>query len=156
MKAFFHTSVFLILCACGALAVIKPASLDAQEQSPVAARQDILEHWGKATKPVGGMLQGTVAFDLATVQNVLQLYTDGAATLPTLFPEPVAGKAEKTDAKAEIWQNKAKFVALFDAFGKSALEAKDKIVDEASFKAQMPGLLGQCKNCHDSYRAKKS
>lgn len=116
-------------------------------------RQTILKGWGDATRPVGGMLKGEAPFDLAKVQEALDAYVAGTEKLPGLFPDN--SKTGKTEASPKIWEEKAKFEAIFAKLNGDAKAAKVAITDEASFKANIGKVLGNCKACHDNYREKK-
>lgn len=127
------------------------ASMAIAQADVVKERQALLKQFGDATKPVGGMLRGGVPFDLAQVQAALDLYVKNAKELPALFPE---GSGPGSDALPAIWTNKADFDARFAKFGSDAAAARAAITDEASFKANFPGVIRNCGACHDSYRQK--
>lgn len=93
-------------------------------------------------------------FDLAYVQKALQTWVDHAGKLaPPLFPDD--SRTGKTRATPKVWEDRAKFNALFDTFGKNSAAAAKTIVDAASAREAMPKLFGDCKSCHDDLRAKK-
>ncbi|MDQ0345609.1 c-type cytochrome [Ancylobacter vacuolatus] len=118
----------------------------------IKERQALLKQFGDATKPIGGMLRGSVPFDLAQVQAALDLYVTDAKVLPTLFP---AGSGTgDTEALPAIWTNKADFDARFAKLGTDAAAARAAITDEARFKASFPGVVRNCGGCHDNYRQK--
>lgn len=123
------------------------------QNDPIAARQKILKSFGKTTKPVVGMLQGKTAFNLPTVQTALKTIVAGTKDLPNLFP-PNSKTGEKTKALPKIWEDKTDFVRRFSKLGKDAAAAETAITDEASLKANMGKVLGNCKSCHDNYRQK--
>jgi cytochrome c556 len=108
---------------------------------------------GAATKTVVGMLRGA-PFDLDAVKAALKSYANAAAKAPALFPEGSDGG--DTNALPAIWENKADFNARFTKFGNDVSSASAAIVDEATFKATMPGVLKNCGGCHELYRAKKN
>lgn len=120
----------------------------------IKERKAVLKGFGDATKPVAGMLKGQAAFDLATVQKALGVYEAGAKKLPSLFPAD-SKTGDDTEALPKIWEDTAKFDAIFDKLAKESAAAMASIKDEASFKATFPKLLGNCKACHDDYRQKK-
>lgn len=140
-----------LLCAAMVLA-LGLAGVAAAEVNAVAGRQAILKGFGKATP--GAMLQGKEPFDLAKAQAALATYQKGAAALPLLFPSaPSAGAT--TDALPVIWRNKRDFEARFAKLAVDARAASMAIRDEASFRAEFPKLLANCKGCHTTYRAEK-
>ena len=127
------------------------ASLAVAQADVAKERQALLKQFGEVTKPVGGMLRGSVPFDLAQVQAALDLYVKDAKVLPGLFPE---GSGAGSDALPAIWTNKADFDARFAKLGTDAAAARAAITDEASFKANFPGVVRNCGACHDTYRQK--
>ncbi|SCW38525.1 c-type cytochrome [Ancylobacter rudongensis] len=137
--------------AAGIITAIAATAVMAQADV-IKERQALLKQFGDATKPIGGMLRGSVPFDLAQVQAALDLYVKDAKVLPTLFP---AGSGTgDTEALPAIWTNKADFDARFAKLGTDAAAARAAITDEASFKANFPGVVRNCGGCHDNYRQK--
>ncbi|RTM00039.1 cytochrome c [Ancylobacter aquaticus] len=137
--------------AAGIITAIAATAVTAQADV-IKERQALLKQFGDATKPIGGMLRGSVPFDLAQVQAALDLYVKDAKVLPTLFP---AGSGTgDTEALPAIWTNKADFDARFAKLGTDAAAARAAITDEASFKASFPGVVRNCGGCHDTYRQK--
>lgn len=118
----------------------------------IKQRQTLLKQFGDVTKPVGGMLRGSVPFDLATVQAALDIYAKNAKVLPTLFP--VGSDTGDTEALPTVWSKNAEFVALYAKLGSDATAARTAITDEASFKANFPGVVKNCGTCHDTFRKK--
>jgi cytochrome c556 len=121
---------------------------------PIADRKAVLKGIGDATKAPGAMMKGEAPFDLAAVKKALDAYVDGAKKLPAMFPEN--SKTGDTASLPKIWDEKAKFDAIFTKMGADATAAAAAIKDEASFKANFGKVLGNCKACHDDYRQKKS
>lgn len=118
----------------------------------IKQRQTLLKQFGDVTKPVGGMLRGNVPFDLATVQAALDTYAKNTKVLPTLFPP--GSDTGDTAALPAVWQSHAEFLALYAKLGSDATAARAAITDEASFKANFPGVIKTCGVCHDTYRKK--
>ena len=125
----------------------------AHAASALEDRQTIFKGFGDATLPVAGMLKGEAPFDLAKVQAALATYAAGAPKLPALFPDN--SKTGKTEASPKIWEEKTKFEAGFTKLADATKAAQAAITDEASFKANIGKVLGNCKACHDDYRIKK-
>jgi cytochrome c556 len=136
-----------------ALLLVAATSVHSQND-PIAARRAILKGFGDATKAPAAMLKGEAPFDLAKVKMTLQTYSDGVKKLPALFPENSKTGGD-TAALPKIWEDKARFESLYAKLGKDADANLVAIVDEASFKREFPKQLGDCKTCHDDYRAKK-
>ena len=120
---------------------------------PIKQRRDLMKANGDATKPILGMMKGA-PFDLAAVKAALKTYADAAAKASDLFPD--SSKTGDTKAQPAIGDNKADFSARFVKLADDVKAASTAIVDEASFKATMPGVLKNCGGCHEQYRAKKS
>ena len=135
-----------LLLAIGAGAVLA-------DGDSIKERRALMKANGEATRTLVAMLKGA-PFDLGVVQAALRSFTDAAAKEPALFPDD--SKTGDTNALPAIWDNKADFNARYVKFGEDAAAALAGITDEASFKAQMPGVLKNCGGCHELYRAKKS
>ncbi len=121
------------------------------DSDSIAKRRALMKANGKATGAIVGILKGA-PFDLAAVQAALKTYSDAAAKEPALFPDD--SKTGDTNALPAIWDNKADFEARFAKFGKDAAAASAAITDEASFKANFPGVVKNCGTCHDTFRKK--
>lgn len=147
MLRMFSVSAIAVaaMCAVGVSGVVA-------QSSAISARKDILKSWGGATREPGLMLRGEAAFDLAKVQTALKLYQEGSAKLPALFPAD--SQTGETKALPAIWAEKDKFNAIFTKLTADAVAASVAIKDEASFKTEMPKVLGNCGACHNAYRAK--
>lgn len=143
------------LTIAAAVAMISVAATAVVAQTDVVKeRQTLLKEFGSATRPVAGMLRGQAPFDLATVQAALDTYAKNAKVLPTLFPEG-SGPGPNTEALPAVWEKKAEFAALFGKLASDATAARAAITDEASFKANFPGVVRTCGTCHDTFRQKK-
>lgn len=116
-------------------------------------RQTVLKGFGDETRGVIRMLKGEAPFDLAKVKAALATYESGAEKLPGLFPDN--SKTGKTEASPKIWDEKAKFEALFAKLKSESASASAAITDPASLKANFPKVLGTCKACHDDFRIEK-
>ena len=123
------------------------------DEDPIVARRALMKANGAATKTVVGMLKGA-PFDLEAVKAALKNYGDAAAQAPGLFPD--TSKTGDTNALPAIWDNKADFEARFKKLAADVSAASSAITDEASFKANMPGVLKNCGGCHEQYRAKQN
>lgn len=144
-----------ILAASGALslaAVVLVAGHVRAEGDPIVERRAILKSWGNATRDPGKMLRGEESFDLAKVQSLLKLIGDSAPKLQALFPD--SSKNGDTKALPAVWEKKAAFEAIYTKIATDATAAAAGIKDEATFKAQLPKVLGNCSACHNDFRAK--
>jgi len=121
------------------------------DADPVKTRREIMKSNGEATKTVVGMLKGA-PFDLEAVKAALKAYANAGDKAPALFPE--GSGVGDTHALPAIWEDKADFDGRFKKLGADVAAAATAITDEASFKANMPGVLKNCGGCHEKYRAK--
>lgn len=121
----------------------------------VEQRKALMKEMGAQSRPVGAMLRGQEAFDLAKVQASLKVFAENPEKAGPLFPES-SKNAEKTEALPTIWENKAKFDAIRTKMSEEAKAAMASIKDEASFKAEMPKVLQNCGACHNDFRKKNS
>jgi cytochrome c556 len=124
----------------------------AAQGNPIEARKAILKTFGAAVREPGLMLRGEAAFDLAKVQATLKVFAEGAPKLPALFP--ANSQTGDTKALPAIWTEQDKFNAIFTKLAADSTAAGAAIKDEASFKTEMPKVLGNCGACHNAYRAK--
>ena len=144
-------SVKSIVVALALLSVAAAAPVIAADA--IEARQAIFKAMGDDTRPLAAMLKGEAPFDLALVKVALKTQADAAEKLKDLFPDNA--RTGKTEASPRIWAEKDRFLGLFARLGADARATDAAIVDEASFKAKLPGLLADCKACHDDFRVKK-
>jgi cytochrome c556 len=146
MKKFYAAVATIAVLATGAVLA---------QTDPIVQRQTILKGIGDATKPIAAMLKGETPYDDATVKKSLGTIADGAKKLPDLFPD-TSKTGHDTAALPKIWDDKAKFNAIYAKLAADATAAQGSITDVASLKANMGSVFGDCKSCHDDYRAKKS
>ena len=131
----------------------------------VAAQQDLVtqaQNVMKANgKNLGGVLspmfKGEKPYDQAAVDAALTQLDDTAKKLPTLFPASVKDAKWEGDfsPSPKIWEDKAGFDAKIASFAKVVSEAKVKIKDMDSLKANFPGIGKECGGCHETFRVKK-
>ena len=124
------------------------------QEDPIAKRRAIYKSFGQAAKEPGQMLKKEQPFELAKVQAALRTFEEGNQRLPELFPENSKTGGE-TAALPIIWEDKAKFNALFVKFGHDTKIAMTAIKDEATFRSEFPKVLRSCGGCHDTFRLKK-
>ena len=127
------------------------------QQDAVKLAQDTMKANGKNMGGVlGPMFKGEKPYDQAAVNAALTQLDETAKKLPTLFPASVKGAKWEGDysASPKIWEDKAGFDAKIASFAKVVTEAKAKIKDLDSLKANFPGIGKECGACHETYRLK--
>ena len=132
----------------------------------VVAQQDVanqtqttMKATGRALGAVlGPMFKGEKPYDQAAVDAALTQLDDTAKKLPTLFPASVKDAKWEGDfsPSPKIWEDTAGFDAKIASFAKVVSEAKAKIKDMDSLKANFPGIGKECGGCHETFRVKKS
>jgi cytochrome c556 len=128
------------------------------QQDQVKDTQAMMKGNGKNAGALAAMVKGEKPYDQATVDAALTQFSDTAAKLPTLFPESIKGKPFDGDysPSAKIWEDKAGFAEHIASFAKVVGDAKGKITDLDTLKAQLSVIGKQCGGCHETYRIKKS
>jgi cytochrome c556 len=122
------------------------------QSAAIGQRKEQFKAMAGGAGPIGKMLRGEEAFNLATVQTGLRAIQANAKTLPGLFPDD--SKTGDTKALPLIWENKAKFTGIFTKLEADATAALAAIKDEATMKTEMPKVLGNCGACHQEFRAR--
>jgi cytochrome c556 len=138
-----------------AAAVLVTGVTVAAAQDPIAERKAAMKAAGDQARIGALMARGEAPFDLAKAQAIFQTYADSAAKAKGLFPDNTKTGGD-TAADPRIWQTMSDFQAKLAKFGQEATEAKAKVKDEASFKANFSEVQKNCGGCHETYRVKKS
>ena len=126
------------------------------QQDVVKETQNVMKGNGKNAGAVAAMVKGEKPYDQATVDTALAQFEDTAKKLPTLFPDSTKGLKPEGDysASPKIWEDKAGFDAKIADFAKVVSEAKAKIKDADSLKANFPAIGKACGGCHETFRVK--
>jgi cytochrome c556 len=140
------------LLAASLLAV--PTLALAQNAEVIKERKANFKAMGDAAKPTGAMMKGEADFDLAAVKNAIKVFQEKAALQGKLFPDD-SKEGEKTEALPAIWENKADFEERFVKLAEAAKAADASIIDEDTFGAEWPKVMGNCGSCHKKYRKPK-
>jgi len=127
------------------------------QQDQVNQTQSQMKETGKNAGALGAIVKGEKPYDQATVDAALAKFEDTAKKLPTLFPESTKGLKPEGDysASPKIWEDKAGFDEHIASFAKTVIEAKGKIKNLDTLKAELPVIGKQCGGCHETYRIKK-
>src|SRR5215212_4027914 len=130
----------------------------------VVAQQDVANQTQTTMKATGRalgavltpMVKGDKPYDHAAVDTALGQLEDTAKKLPTMFPESIKGVKIEGDysSSPKIWEDKAGFAAKIESFAKVVTEAKAKIKDLDSLKANVPAIGKECGGCHETFRLK--
>ncbi len=127
-------------------------------QDAVKDAQAVMKNTGKNAGGLGAMVKGEKPYDQAAVDAAFAVFAETAKKLPTLFPAAMKGmKLEGDyDASPKVWDDKAGFDEHAASFAKTVDEAKGKIKDLDTLKANFPLVGKQCGGCHETYRVKHS
>ena len=128
------------------------------EPDQVKDTQTMMKGNGKNAGALSAMIKGEKPYDQTTVDAALAQFDDTAKKLPTLFPVSIKGKPFEGDysPSAKIWEDSAGFKEHIASFAKAVGDAKGKIKDVDTLKAEL-GVIGkQCGGCHETFRVKKS
>jgi cytochrome c556 len=120
------------------------------QDNPIKERQALMKKNSDATQLVSAMLKGETPYDAAAAAEAMTGINGNMDKIVTLFPE---GSAAGSDAKPEIWEDKADF----DAKAETVKEATAKAAEAApggkdSFQAAFTDVGQGCKGCHEKYR----
>ena len=114
----------------------------------VMARMQGMEQIGAASKVLGNMARGRVAFDAEAATSAKAALAQHAAEIPALF------EAQEDDPKSEalpaIWSDFADFTAKADTL-RDAAKAMD-VTSAETIAAGMGEVGGACRSCHKAYR----
>jgi cytochrome c556 len=130
----------------------------------VVAQQDVAKSTQDQMKATGRALGGTLApmnkgekpYDQAAVDAALKTLEETATKLPNMFPASVKAVKFEGDynTSPKIWEDAAGFKAKIDDFAKAVADAKAKIKDIDSLKANFPAIGKACGGCHETFRVK--
>ena len=150
---------FTTALACAALSLALPVSDASAQAAPtdrasVEYRQLVMGAIGSNMGAIGGIMKNQLALPGA-VANHAQQMADAAKLVAPAFKQKVT--AGKTDAKAEIWKDWAKFEKAIATYEKAAsqLASAAKGSDPAAVGLAVRALGESCGGCHDSFRKPK-
>lgn len=122
------------------------------QSGAIDLRKAQMKAMGGAAGPIGKMLKGEEAFDLAKAKGAIDTIAKAAKASVSLYPAD--SKTGDTKALPAIWENKAKFDGLFAKLEADANAVNAAVKDEASFKAEAGKIFANCGACHNDFRAK--
>ncbi|MBR0904497.1 cytochrome c [Bradyrhizobium liaoningense] len=126
------------------------------QQDSVKEVQTLMKGNGRNAGAMSAIVKGEKPYDQATVNSALAQFEDTAKKLPNLFPASAKGVKLDGDysASPKVWEDKAGFDAKIASFAKVVGEAKGKVKDLDSLKANLPAIGKECGACHETYRIK--
>ena len=128
------------------------------QQDAVKLAQDTMKANGRNMGTVlSPMFKGEKPYDQAAVDSALNQLEDTARKLPAMFPASIKDAKWEGDfsPSPKLWEDKAGYDAKVASFTKAVTEAKAKIKDLDSLKANFPGIGKECGGCHETFRLKK-
>jgi cytochrome c556 len=135
----------------GSLAV---AGAALAQDSPIKKRQAIMKKNGDSVTLITAMFKGEKPYDAAAAAAAFNSINGAMDEFVTLFPEGSTSK--DSDAKPEIWKNKADFndwaKQLKEDTAKAAAAAAGGI---ATLQPAFAAVGKSCQGCHESYRVQK-
>ena len=153
------TAVISTATFCAAIAVSTIAF--AASHSDGKAQEDAAEYRQSTFKMVGQHMGGMAAMMKGKVDFSVESFAKNAeavAMLSQLAPKgfEVEGLSDDTDAKEEIWKDKAAFDEKMGAFqtAAAALAEATKSGEEGKIKGAFGPFAKTCKGCHSDYREK--
>ena len=128
------------------------------QQDSVKEVQTLMKGNGRNAGAVAAIVKGEKPYDQATIDAALAQFEDTAKKLPALFPDSAKGLKPDGDfsASPKIWEDKAGFAAKIASFAAAVSEAKAKIKDADTLKANFPAVGKECGGCHEAFRLKNS
>jgi len=128
------------------------------QQDAVKEVQTLMKGNGRNAGAVAAIVKGEKPYDQATIDAALAQFEDTAKKLPALFPDSAKGLKPEGDfsASPKIWEDKAGFAAKIASFAAAVREAKAKIKDADTLKANFPAVGKECGGCHEAFRLKNS
>ena len=128
------------------------------QQDAVKEVQTLMKGNGRNAGAVAAIVKGEKPYDQATIDAALAQFEDTAKKLPALFPDSAKGLKPDGDfsASPKIWEDKAGFAAKIASFAAAVREAKAKIKDADTLKANFPAVGKECGGCHEAFRLKNS
>lgn len=147
--------MFRFVMIFSALVLMLPMSQLLAGESPQEQRHELMENSKDAAKTVGGMLKGEAPFDATAAMKSFETWAEIAGSFGDLFP-PGTETGFDTEAKKEVWTDRAGFDAEMAKFSKAAnaaVAANPQSLDE--LKAAAGPVFKSCKSCHETYRVEK-
>jgi cytochrome c556 len=143
------------LCSAAMAQTAGPAAPNPAKQA-IDNRKAVFTLIGNNFRPIGEILRGNASYESLDVRK----YAGRVSFLTTLVWEafPDVSKTGETQAKPEIWSDRAAFDKRVKDFQEHAL-ALQQLVGQGggnndAFKTAARAVAQDCKGCHDNYRTK--
>lgn len=114
----------------------------------VKERIELMKGIAGATRALGDMASGKVAFDAAAAESAKAALESAAAQIGTKFETPATDPV--SESKPEIWTNWDDFLSHAVALSKISSGIDTSSAD--GIKASMGQIGATCKSCHSDYR----
>lgn len=144
------------LAAAAALATTLPAAAQFRKpEDAVKYRQSVMAVQNFHAGRLFGMSSGRIPFDAkVAAEDAAVLNVTNKLPFVAFIDGTGPDKVPATNAKAEVWTERAKFDAaaakMVDAVDKLNVAAKTGSLDQ--IKAAMGGVGQSCKSCHDDFQ----
>lgn len=128
-----------------------------QKEQALALMKERHENYEKIGKAMRAAKKGLDGNDIPSVRSAAGTINELAPQAATWFPAGTGPDVGKTDAKAEIWQQRADFDSGMKNFAAAAAAFHQAAQgnDVEAMKAAHGKLGGTCKACHDKFREKE-
>ncbi|MBX9711898.1 MAG: cytochrome c [Xanthobacteraceae bacterium] len=138
-----------------AVAVVFSVHL-AVAQDFAAQSQSLMKANNDAIGVLVAIAKGDKPYDQAAVDTALARLGDGAAKMPTLYPDSLKGATSdaRYSPSAKVWDDRAGFAAQISSFGVAVTDAKSKTKDIETLKASVGAIGNRCGGCHETYRVR--
>ena len=157
-----QTCIFAAGCALTLIVPLITAAADTASPPPNLARQAIENRKavftliGNNFRPVGEILRGTATYESVDVDKYAARVSFLAGLLADAFPD--SSQTGDTEAKPEVWSNRADFNRRLNEFTQHAAAlsqlTKQHGGNAEAFRAAARTVVQDCKGCHDNYRNK--
>jgi cytochrome c556 len=123
-------------------------------QDIIDKRQAFMKKSADMAKVGSAMVKGEAPFDLAKAKEILAVFAEDAAAMPTLFPD-CSKTGNHTTVAPAIWEKPDDFKAAQAKFSADVKAAQDNLKDLDSLKASFQSIGKDCGGCHQAFRVRQ-
>lgn len=162
LTGFLIMKCVTVICVAALMAPLVTALAQTATPPPNLARQAIENRQavfkliGNNFKPVGEILRGNSSYESVDVDKYAARVAFLSGFLPDAFPD--ISQSGETQAKPEVWSNRADFNKRLNDFAQHASALSQLVAQHSgnsdAFKAAARAVAQDCKGCHDNYRNK--